>query len=124
MTTRLTPPTAPSAQGTAPAGAIAAERERRASRLRWFLVGHVVAALVIFGLAVQVGGGFAGIPMPVATLAGTEAASSKPAGAKQPLADVPTTASEYRDSVPAWATQAEVSAPWSGGNSRPQGASR
>ena len=48
-----------SAQAAAPTAA-----DRQAARLRWFLVGHVLAVLLIHAVALLVGGGRAPAPFP------------------------------------------------------------
>lgn len=42
----------------------ASQAERHAARLRWFLVGHVLAVLAIYATALAVGGGLASPPIP------------------------------------------------------------
>ena len=42
----------------------AAATERKAARLRWFLVAHVVAVLAIYAAALHFGGGLAVAPFP------------------------------------------------------------
>ena len=56
MTTRHQPL---SRQDAAPAPA-----QRQSARLRWFLVAHVLAVLIIYATALVVGGGLAATPFP------------------------------------------------------------
>lgn len=94
--------------GSDASGRAGAGRHRRGVRL--FVALHLVAVGTIYAVAVSVGGGFAGPPMPPATvaLASTPAAPATPAtagplSAAQPVAPAP---------LPDWTRRAEIPPPW------------
>ncbi len=90
--------------------AVSAGRHRRGVRL--FVVLHLGAFATIYALAVALGGGWAGPPMP--PLAAASASASPAAAAPQrprPGRETPASTLPTAD-LPAWAQRAEVSAPW------------
>lgn len=87
----------------APAG-----RHRR--RVRRFVALHLGAVCVLYAVAVVVGGGFAGPPMPPLTvaMANPQSIPASPA----PIVAVPGAAMVAPAPLPQWMTRAEIAAPW------------
>jgi len=71
---------------------------------------HLGAVVAIYEVAVVVGGGFAGPPMPPLTvaMASPQAALATPV----PIATAPTAPTGSPAPLPEWTRRAEVAAPW------------
>ncbi len=89
-------------------GAAEVDRDRR--RVRHFVALHLAAVGIIYAVAVTVGGGFAGPPMPpiTVTMASPPAAPAKRAPAPALSAEQ----SFYAAVLPDWAHRFEIPAPW------------
>lgn len=91
------------ASGTEQAG-----RQRRGVRL--FVALHLAAVGVIYAVAVTVGGGFAGPPMPPITVA--MASPPKLSVGRTPAPALPMTQPLAPAPLPDWTRRAEIPAPW------------
>lgn len=94
--------------GTEATGATSTGRQRRSVRL--FVALHLGAVGAIYAIALLVGGGFAGPPMPSPTVA----MANPPA---LPAAAVPTAALRSAPAtapapLPEWTRRPEIAAPW------------
>ena len=94
--------------------------DRHAARLRWFLVGHVLAVLLIYAVALFVGGGWAPAPFPpdVPVRAQRSVPPPAPGRAAVPVVSEPRTAlvmpTAAPDLAPPWAhdTATNGAPPW------------
>ena len=88
----------------------AASVERQAARLRWFLVAHVLAVVLIYAVALLVGGGLASAPFPpdLPTKATRAAAARAPA----PPPTAKATVTEPRAALVLPSAAPDLAAPW------------
>ncbi len=89
--------------------AVSAGRHRRGVRL--FVALHLGAFATIYALAVALGGGWAGPPMPPLAAASASPAAAAAPHRPRPGRETPASTQPTAD-LPAWAQRAEVSAPW------------
>jgi hypothetical protein len=78
--------------------------------VREFVALHLAAVGILYALAVTLGGGFVGTPMPPIT--GAMAAPSPLSAALAPAPARPTTQPLAPATLPDWTRRAEIIAPW------------
>jgi hypothetical protein len=78
--------------------------------VRLFVALHLAAVGILYALAVTLGGGFGGPPMPPIT--GVTAAPSLASAAPAPAPAPPTTQPLAPAPLPDWTRRAEIAAPW------------
>jgi hypothetical protein len=87
------------------------EKAPRLGRGVWVFVAlHVAAVGILYALAVTLGGGFVGPPMPPIT--GAMAVPSLVSAAPAPAPAQPTTQPLAPAPLPDWTRRAEIAAPW------------
>lgn len=80
--------------------------------VRVFVALHLAAVGIIYAIAVTVGGGFAGPPMPPITVAMASPPAAPATRAPTPPMAQPTTPHHAPAPLPDWTRRAEIPAPW------------